>query len=77
MNVAVIQESLARYSRNYDWFTSNYEKLKDDYPNKIVAVDNERVIASDESQEKVKERVKDNPGVFIGTVLIDKLIWIL
>jgi hypothetical protein len=77
MSVSEIQEALGKYSKNYEWFNSNYESLRKDYPNKVIAVDNEKVIASDVDLDILKEKTKHIPGVFITAVLSEKLIWIL
>ena len=77
MEVSEIMETLNKYSKNYEWFNSNYEKLKKEYPNMIVAVDQDEVIASDTNPETIKEKTRDRLGVFVSAVLTDKLIWIL
>ncbi len=77
MTVNEIQEALGRYSKNYEWFNSNYEILKKEYPDSVVAIDNGKVIASGTDLENLKEKTKNIPGVFITAILTEKLIWIL
>ena len=78
-NIDLVQAGklLEEYSRNYDWFNKNYERLKKEYPNKIVAIENDTVIGSNTDPEELKKKIGNRPGAYIGSVIIEKLLWIL
>lgn len=71
------QGVLVKYYKNYEWFNKNFEELKQEYPNKIVAVMDEHVIESSTDMNGIKKKVADKPEVYIGSVIIDRLLWIL
>ena len=77
MNIEEIQGNLTKYKRNYEWFSSNYEKLKEKYPNEFVAIDDGKVIAYGKNIEELERKGIENPSIFIGIVQIDDLVWIL
>jgi hypothetical protein len=64
---SVLKANLEEYTKNFKWFNKNYETLKKKYPNKIIAIDKEKIIGVSTSLKKIDKISK--PTTFIGTIL--------
>ena len=51
-------QKMQKYLENYDWFRTNYEKLKAEYDGKYVAIKNKNYFDSDEDYIKLITRLK-------------------
>jgi hypothetical protein len=47
-----------RFDINFKWFNQHYQELKNNYRNKLVAIDNNKVIDSDEDIKSLSERLR-------------------
>lgn len=72
-----VNKNLEEYTKNFEWFNRNYEMLKKNYPNKIVAVDKEQVIYDSANLKDVEKIRSKNPYAYIGSVIVENLLWIL
>ncbi len=77
LNLGDATRVIGIYSKNYDWFNKHYEELVHEFPNKIVAIDNEKVIAYGDDLEEVKKKTKGISGLYIGSAIAEKLLWVL
>ena len=51
---------MAKSNLNLKWFSNNHENLIDEYQDKFVAIDDERIIDSDKDINELLERLKKN-----------------
>jgi hypothetical protein len=62
-------EVIKRYEENFQYFASNYDKLKEEHRGKYIAIDQGKVIVqdSDHSQllEYLRQRFTDTRPIFI------------
>jgi hypothetical protein len=49
---------MAKSNLNLKWFSNNHENLIDEYQDKFVAIDDERIIDSDKDINELLERLK-------------------
>lgn len=67
LDKSVLKANLEEYTKNFNWFNKNYDMLKREYPNKIIAVDKERIIGVSTSLKEIDKIAK--PTTFIGTII--------
>lgn len=77
-----IRRKMERSARNKLWAMRNMSKLRLEYPDKYVALDNGRVLAAGDTPEEVfrelrKKKVKDVSTVAVEFVPEDLLVWLL
>jgi hypothetical protein len=77
IDMYTVNKSLEEYTKNFEWFNRNYDMLKKNYPNKIVAVDQERVIHDSTNLKDVEKITSKMPSAYIGAVIAEDLLWIL
>ena len=63
MNIEFIKEDwdvakIERIKNMYEWFYSNYEYFRKNYPCKHVAIDNKKVLDCDESLDTLVKRLQ-------------------
>ena len=50
------------FENNFHWFIKHYEQLKVDFENKIIAIDDNKVIDSDIDIELLLQRLREKYG---------------
>ena len=61
---------LSKLDKDTKWLKKNYKEVQERYPNKFVAISNERILAADEDMEKVIEKTKEK-GIKPNLVLTE------
>lgn len=51
-----------KFENNFHWFIKNYEQIKADFENKIIAIDDNKVIDSDVDIESLLQRLREKYG---------------
>jgi len=51
-----------KFENNFHWFIEHYEQLKIDFENKIIAIDDNKVIDSDVDIEFLLQRLREKYG---------------
>lgn len=51
-----------KFENNFHWFIKHYEQLKVDFENKIIAIDDNKVIDSDVDIEFLLQRLREKYG---------------
>jgi hypothetical protein len=47
-----------KFDENYKWFIENYEKIKKDFTDKIVAIDNNNIVESGDDIKSILNKLK-------------------
>jgi hypothetical protein len=53
-------EMSKKFDENYKWFIENYEKIKKDFADKIVAIDHNNIVESDDDLKSIISKLKQN-----------------
>ena len=77
IDIDAANKTLKEYTKNFEWFNKNYEELRKKYPNKIVVVDQERVVFSSSNLKDIEKKTVRMSSAYIGAVITDDLLWIL
>jgi ABC-type enterochelin transport system ATPase subunit len=77
-----IRQKMERSAKNKLWAMSNMNKLRSNYANKYVALDNGSVLAFGDSPDEVfkdlrKKKIKDISTMAIEFVPEDPIVWLL
>lgn len=77
-----IRQKMERSAKNKLWAMSNMNKLRSNYANKYVALDNGSVLAFGDSPDEVfkdlrKKKIKDISTIAIEFVPEDPIVWLL
>jgi len=64
-------ERLELYSRNANWFLENLDRLRSLYPNRYVAIYNQRVIDSDANVETLEARLQKRGADLLAVSVIE------
>ncbi|MDN5868127.1 MAG: DUF5678 domain-containing protein, partial [Candidatus Nitrosocosmicus sp.] len=63
------QEIIKRSNKNFQWFVTHFNKIKNDYRGRFIAIDNNDVIDSDIEQatllNRLSEKYDDIRHIFI------------
>lgn len=68
-SILEIPELISKANANLKWLINNYEMLVEKYPDKVVAVDHENYVDSDDKQDELIKRLSEK-GLLTNTLLM-------